>query len=264
MEARYLKDRTKKENEEATYHDHNKSICVGSELEAKKLCANVTIAMRYWHPFTDKAPQQALLLTPPAVDAWGTSGVLGRIINITSVVGLVGNAGQTNYCAAKAGVIVFTKSMAREYSSTGINVNAIAPGLIMTELTGDIQGDWMKKGVRENPLAMKKELPILGVFGSIFTTLSGLKASKAFFSKFTESIFGAPMLFFDSAPVGRILTRLASGVEGDTLKQLLRFLGHESIDQLLSESPSSKLLAEILSNPKIGEGGLDLSIVNDV
>ncbi|GJW30558.1 serpin-ZX [Tanacetum coccineum] len=61
-----------------------------------------------------------------------------------------------------------------------------------------------------------------------------------------------------------LLELIAPGVEGNTLKQLLRFLGHESIDQLLSESPSSKLFAEILSNPKIGEGGLDLSIANGV
>ncbi|PWA76995.1 ketoacyl-ACP reductase 1 [Artemisia annua] len=76
----------------------------------------------------------------------------GRIINITSVVGLVGNAGQTNYCAAKAGVIGFTKSVAREYSSRGINVNAIAPGFIETELTAIIQGDYKKKMLENIPL----------------------------------------------------------------------------------------------------------------
>ncbi|GJW97252.1 3-oxoacyl-[acyl-carrier-protein] reductase 4-like protein [Tanacetum coccineum] len=76
----------------------------------------------------------------------------GRIINITSVVGLVGNAGQTNYSAAKAGVIGFTKSVAREYSSRGINVNAIAPGFIMTELTADILGDYKKKTLEKIPL----------------------------------------------------------------------------------------------------------------
>lgn len=69
----------------------------------------------------------------------------GRIINIASVVGLTGNAGQANYAAAKAGVIGFTKSLAREVASRGITVNAIAPGYIETELTGKIS-DQAKEG----------------------------------------------------------------------------------------------------------------------
>lgn len=59
----------------------------------------------------------------------------GRVINITSVVGVMGNAGQTNYAAAKAGVIGFTKSMAREVGSRGITVNSVAPGFIDTDMT---------------------------------------------------------------------------------------------------------------------------------
>ena len=59
----------------------------------------------------------------------------GRIINIGSVVGTMGNAGQTNYAAAKAGVIGFTKSMAREVASRGVTVNTIAPGFIATDMT---------------------------------------------------------------------------------------------------------------------------------
>lgn len=59
----------------------------------------------------------------------------GRIINITSVVGVVGGAGQANYAAAKAGVIGFTKSLAREVGSRNITVNAVAPGLIETDMT---------------------------------------------------------------------------------------------------------------------------------
>ncbi len=59
----------------------------------------------------------------------------GKIINIASVVGVVGNAGQANYAASKAGIIGFTKSVAKELASRGINVNAIAPGFIQTDMT---------------------------------------------------------------------------------------------------------------------------------
>jgi 3-oxoacyl-[acyl-carrier protein] reductase len=61
--------------------------------------------------------------------------VAGRIINITSVVGLMGNPGQTNYAAAKAGVVGFTKALAREIGSRGITVNAVAPGYVETAMT---------------------------------------------------------------------------------------------------------------------------------
>ena len=59
----------------------------------------------------------------------------GRIINITSIIGLTGNAGQSNYAASKAGLIGFTKSVARELASRGITANAVAPGFIVTEMT---------------------------------------------------------------------------------------------------------------------------------
>lgn len=62
----------------------------------------------------------------------------GRIINITSVVGLTGNPGQANYAASKAGIIGFTKSLALEVASRGITVNAIAPGFVLTEMTSSL------------------------------------------------------------------------------------------------------------------------------
>ena len=65
----------------------------------------------------------------------------GRIINITSVVGLMGNAGQANYAAAKAGVIGLTKSTAKEFASRGITVNAVAPGFIKTDMTKELNNE---------------------------------------------------------------------------------------------------------------------------
>ena len=65
----------------------------------------------------------------------------GRIINITSVVGLMGNAGQSNYAAAKAGVVGFTRSTAKEMASRGITVNAVAPGFIATDMTKDLDAE---------------------------------------------------------------------------------------------------------------------------
>jgi len=65
----------------------------------------------------------------------------GRIINIASVIGVTGNAGQTNYAAAKAGIIAFSKSLAKEIGSRGVTVNVVAPGFIETDMTAALPED---------------------------------------------------------------------------------------------------------------------------
>ena len=71
----------------------------------------------------------------------------GKIINISSIVGIIGNPGQANYSAAKAGVIGLTKSSAKEFASRGINVNAIAPGFIETEMTENLNNEEIIKAI---------------------------------------------------------------------------------------------------------------------
>lgn len=82
----------------------------------------------------------------------------GRIVNMTSVVALMGNAGQANYCASKAGMIGLTKAMARELGSRGITVNAVAPGFINTQMT-----DVLPEAVKKNYMT---QIP-LGRFGEV-------------------------------------------------------------------------------------------------
>ncbi len=77
----------------------------------------------------------------------------GRIVNITSVVGLSGQAGQTNYSASKAGLIGFTKALAREVASRGITVNAVAPGFITTDMTANLSAELMAELNKRIPLA---------------------------------------------------------------------------------------------------------------
>ncbi len=76
----------------------------------------------------------------------------GRIVNLTSVVGEMGNAGQTNYAASKAGIIGFTKACAREMASRGITVNAVSPGFIKTEITDELTEELKKDYISRIPL----------------------------------------------------------------------------------------------------------------
>jgi len=76
----------------------------------------------------------------------------GRIINVASVIGLIGNAGQCNYAASKAGLIGFTKSVARELASRGITVNVLAPGFIETDMTAGLKEDLRAAVLKQIPL----------------------------------------------------------------------------------------------------------------
>lgn len=78
----------------------------------------------------------------------------GRIINVASVIGLIGNAGQANYAASKAGLIGFTKSVAKEFGSRGVTCNAIAPGFIETDMTAVLNEQQKEAIVKQVPLGV--------------------------------------------------------------------------------------------------------------
>jgi 3-oxoacyl-[acyl-carrier protein] reductase len=81
----------------------------------------------------------------------------GSIVNVSSIAGLMGNAGQSNYAASKAGIVGFTKSIAREYGERNVRVNAVAPGFIVTKMTDTLDPAWKEKTLKAIPLGRAGE-----------------------------------------------------------------------------------------------------------
>jgi 3-oxoacyl-[acyl-carrier protein] reductase len=100
-----------------------------------------------WDAVIDTNLKGAFNLTKP-VGRLMVKQRAGRIVNISSVIGLIGNGGQANYAASKAGLIGFTKSVAREFASRGITCNVVCPGFIETDMTRDLSEE-IRKGLLE-------------------------------------------------------------------------------------------------------------------
>jgi len=111
----------------------------------------IRMKLEQWNRVLETNLTGTFLCTKAAVRPM-LKGSNGRIINITSVVGQMGNAGQANYAASKAGIIGFTKSVAKELGSRGITVNAIAPGFITTDMTAELGDDAKAMLIGQIPL----------------------------------------------------------------------------------------------------------------
>jgi acetoacetyl-CoA reductase len=120
----------------------------------------------YWQEVIDANLNSCFNMCKSVIDQMRAQ-MYGRIINISSINGLTGQLGQTNYCAAKAGVIGFTKALARESASKGITVNAIAPGYIRTDMTSKVPAEVLAHIVNQIPvkrLGEPEEIARLALF----------------------------------------------------------------------------------------------------
>ncbi|VAI23851.1 3-oxoacyl-[acyl-carrier-protein] reductase 4 isoform X2 [Triticum aestivum] len=122
---------------------------VDVNLTGVYLCAQVRCAV---HLASVMGIKYALKILFQAAAAVMMKRKKGRIINIASVAGMIGNIGQANYCAAKAGVIGLTKAMAREYGGRNINVNAVSPGWVASDMTAKLGDDIERKALETIPL----------------------------------------------------------------------------------------------------------------
>jgi 3-oxoacyl-[acyl-carrier protein] reductase len=111
----------------------------------------IRMSEEHWQAVIDTNLTSAFKVTKPVVKVMSKQRS-GRIINIASTTGVHGNAGQVNYAAAKAGLIGFTKTVAREYASRGITCNAVAPGFIQTDMTAALGEEKISQVVQHIPL----------------------------------------------------------------------------------------------------------------
>lgn len=104
-----------------------------------------------WDDVIDTNLKSVFLLTKAVIRSM-TSARYGRIVNITSVVGFMGNPGQANYCSSKAGMVAFSKSLAKEFGSRNITVNCVAPGFIATDMTDKLNDAQKEEYYKNIPL----------------------------------------------------------------------------------------------------------------
>ena len=164
----------------------------------------------------------------------------GKIINISSVVGLMGNAGQTNYAASKAGMIGFTKSLAKEVASRGICVNCIAPGFIQTSMTDvltDAQKEAILKQVPMGRLGSPEEIANAAVFlaSSLVRLYDRTSADR-------RRRNGHVILNFETVKE----TMLMSSLEKDVIDIVVEQLGVDAADVTLEKSFIEDLNADSL------------------
>lgn len=104
-----------------------------------------------WDNVIDTNLKSVFLLTKAVIRGM-TSARFGRIVNITSIVGFTGNPGQANYCSSKAGMVAFSKSLAKEFGSRNITVNCVAPGFIATDMTDKLTDEQKAEYSKNIPL----------------------------------------------------------------------------------------------------------------